>query len=34
MDIAYVAGLCLLWAVMALLVRGFRRPEEPLGGRS
>lgn len=34
MDIAYVAGLCLLWAVMALLVLGFRKLEKPQGGRS
>lgn len=34
MDIPFVFGLALLWAVMALLVWGFRRLEKPEGGRS
>jgi len=34
MDIAYVAGLVLLWGLMALLVWGFKKLEKPQGGRS
>ena len=33
MDIAYVAGLMLLWGLMALLVWGFRKLDKPQGGR-
>ncbi|CAN5363739.1 hypothetical protein BH10PSE16_BH10PSE16_38320 [soil metagenome] len=33
MDIAYVAGLALLWGLMALLVRGFKKLDKPHGGR-
>lgn len=34
MDIPYVAGLALLWGVMALLVLGFKKLAKPQGGRS
>lgn len=34
MDIAYVAGLALLWGLMALLVQGFKKLDKPQGGRS
>ncbi len=34
MDIPYVAGLFLLWGVMALLVRGFEKLGKPTGGRA
>ena len=33
MDIVYVAGLALLWGVMALLVRGLRKLDQPREGR-
>jgi len=33
MDIVYVAGLALLWGLMALLVRGLKKLDKPLGGR-
>ena len=34
MDLVYVAGLVLLWGLMALLVRGFRKLDPPQGGRA
>ena len=34
MDIAYVLGVALLWGVMALLVRGLEKLQQPTGGRS
>ncbi len=34
MDIAYAAGLALLWGLTALLVRGFEKLDKPQGGRS
>ena len=34
MDMVYVAGLLLLWGLMALLVRGFKNLDQPQGGRS
>ncbi|CAM3771069.1 hypothetical protein POHY109586_22565 [Polaromonas hydrogenivorans] len=34
MDIAYVAGLFLLWGLTALLVLGFKTLDKPHGGRS
>ena len=34
MDMVYVAGLLLLWGLMALLVRGFKNLDKPQGGRS
>lgn len=33
MDIVYVAGLALLWGLVALLFRGLKKPDKPLGGR-
>ena len=33
MDIVYVAGLALLWGLMALLVRGLKKLDRPQGGR-
>ena len=33
MDIAYVAGLILLWGLMALLVWGLKKLDKPQGGR-
>ena len=33
MDIAYVAGLALLWGLTALLVGGFKTLDKPQGGR-
>lgn len=33
MDIVYVAGLALLWGLMALLVRGLKKLDQPQGGR-
>lgn len=33
MDIVFIAGIGLLWGVMALLVVGFRKLERPQGGR-
>ena len=33
MDFVYVAGLALLWGLMALLVRGFVKLDKPNGGR-
>ena len=33
MDIVYVAGLALLWGLMALLVRGLKKLDKPLSGR-
>ena len=34
MDAAYVAGLALLWGLMALLVWGFKKLDKPHGGRA
>lgn len=34
MDLVYVAGLFLLWSVMALLVRGFRALDTSHRGRA
>lgn len=34
MDMVYVAGLALLWGLMVLLVLGFKKLDEPQGGRS
>jgi hypothetical protein len=34
MDGVYVAGLVLLWGLMALLVQGFKKLGSPKGGRS
>ena len=34
MDIAFVLGVAVLWAVMALLVRGFKKLEKSEGGRA
>lgn len=34
MDIVFIAGIAALWAVMALMVRGFERLEKPQGGRA
>lgn len=34
MDMVYVAGLALLWGLMALLVLGFKKLDKPQGGRS
>ena len=33
MDIVYVAGLALLWGLMALLVRDLKKLDKPLSGR-
>jgi hypothetical protein len=33
-DIAFVCGIAALWAVMTLLVLGFKKLEKPEGGRS
>lgn len=33
MDIVFIAAGALLWALMALLVLGFRKLERPPGGR-
>lgn len=33
MDMVFVAGIALLWGVIALLVWGFTRLEKPKGGR-
>ena len=33
MDMVYVAGLALLWGLMALLVSGFKQLGQPQGGR-
>lgn len=33
MDMVYVAGLALLWGLMALLVLGFKKLDKPQGGR-
>ena len=33
MDIAFVFGIAMLWAVLALLVWGFKKLEKPEGGR-
>ena len=34
MDIAFVFGIAVLWAVLALLVWGFKKLEKSEGGRS
>ncbi len=34
MDIVFVAGIGALWAVMALMVWGFKKLEKPEGGRT
>lgn len=34
MDIAFVIGIAGLWALMALLVWGFRKLEKPSGPRA
>ena len=34
MDIAFVFCIAVLWAVLALLVWGFKKLEKPEGGRS
>ena len=34
MDIPFVFGIAALWAVMVLLVWGFKKLEKPEGGRS
>lgn len=34
MDMVYVAGLLLLWGLMALLVRGFKTLDTSHGGRA
>ena len=34
MDIVFVVGIAVLWAVMASLVLGFKKLEKPVGGRS
>lgn len=34
MDIVFLGGAALLWAVMALLVKGFENLEKPEGGRA
>lgn len=33
MDIAFLFGMALLWAGLALLVGGFKKLEKPPGGR-
>ena len=33
MDIVFIVGIAALWAVMALLVKGFEKLEKPQGGR-
>lgn len=33
MDMVYVAGLALLWGLMALLVQGFKKLDTPKAGR-
>lgn len=33
MDLVYVAGLALLWGLTALLVSGFKKLDQPQGGR-
>ncbi len=33
MDIVFVVGISALWAVMALMVWGFKKLEKPAGGR-
>lgn len=34
MDFVFLAGVAALWALMALMVWGFRKLERPQGGRS
>ena len=34
MDIVFLGGIALFWALMVLLVWGFRKLERPQGGRS
>ena len=34
MDIPFVSGVVVLWALMALMVWGFKKLEKPEGGRS
>lgn len=34
MDIPFVFGIAVLWAVLLLMVWGFRKLEKPEGGRS
>ena len=33
MDIAFLLGIGILWAVLALLIGGFKKLEKPPGGR-
>ena len=33
MDVVFVLGALALWGVIALMVRGFKRLEQPTGGR-
>ena len=33
MDIVFLGGIALFWALMVLLVWGFRKLEHPQGGR-
>ncbi len=33
MDVVFVLGALALWGVIALMVRGFKRLEQPAGGR-
>ena len=34
MDFVFIGGAIALWAVMALLVKGFEKLEKPKGGRA
>ena len=34
MDMVYLAGLALLWGLMAWLVQGFKKLNQPQEGRS
>ena len=33
MDITFVIGIAALWAVMALMIWGFKKLDKPQGGR-
>lgn len=33
MDIAFLLGIAILWAMLALLIEGFKKLEKPPGAR-